>query len=309
MKFRNLSVRLLLTSTAFVFVFTGCNVSGDSTPSSSAASTTSAINTITSAIASGASGASGTSSVTTSTVNAIQIITSAGSNGSFDPVSVPAAGGVAVKASRIFGLDGSLIAAANIPTWFVDARVFLTSTRTSGTSNPSTPSGANTPCAYFDSYGDNNIETDGYYVIDGYNADNGADIDQCAGAAASEQNQLSIYIEFDRLFMNPTDKFQVVVKAKPIEDPNSKVTPTSCTTGGFFDATACSTQTYGISMRTAPGAPAKPFYILWPSAKSYDLLSESVIMPVNIDQSLTTISIDRAKGGAVFYGISIIRLQ
>lgn len=244
-----------------------------------------------------------------SAANAVQIIPKADPTGSFDAVSVPLAGGTSVKASRYYDLTGSLITTGNLPSWFVEARIFLTSTRTQGGSP--TYSTSNTPCAYFDTTStDNNPDSSGFYTIDGYNTDNGnVDIDQCAGTAAAEQNQIGMYIRVDRRFMNSTDKLQLIVKAKPIDSPNTTVTPSSCVTAGFFDPSACANQLYTVSMRTSPGAATKPFYILFPSAKAYDLLSESVLLPINIDQSITTISIDRVKGGAIFYGLTVIRLQ
>lgn len=247
----------------------------------------------------------------TSNVMAFQIITKASPSGSFDSPAVPAAGGISVKTQRLYNLDGSLITTGNVPTWYADSRVFLTSTRTAGTANPVSPSGSDTPCAYFDSFADNNPDTSGFYTIDGFNPTAPgvvSDIDQCAGTAAAELNQLGMYIRVDRRFMNPTDKLQIIVKAKPIEVPNTAPTSSSCVVGGFFDASACSNQLYTLTMRTAPGAAAKPFYILFPSAKALDLLSESVLLPIHIDTSITTISIDRVKGGAVFYGISVIRM-
>lgn len=241
--------------------------------------------------------------------DAFQVITKADpSTGSFDSTSVPVAGGVSVRARRLFFLDGTLIPTGNFPTWFADARVFLTSTRTSG-ANPVSPSGSNTPCAYFDSFVDNNPDSSGFYTIDGYNATvSGSDIDQCAGTAAAELNQTGIYVQVDRRFLSPTDKLMFIVKAKIIDDPNTAPTASTCVTSGFFDPSACSNQVYTLTMRTGPGAAAKPFYILFPSAKSLDLLSESVLIPMQINTNVTTISIDRVKGGAVFYGISIIRM-
>lgn len=256
---------------------------------------------------SGASGAGATTPVSSASVNAIQVIPKADNTGSFDLVSVPAAGGVSAKASRLYNLDGSLITTSNLPTWFVEARAFITSTRTS---SGATGAGNNTPCAYFDNVSnDVNPDTDGFYTIDGYNTDNNiADIDQCAGTASSELNQLGMYVKLDRRFINPTDKFQIIVKAKPIDAPNTSILPSSCVTSGYFDASACANQLFTVSMRTAPTAPTKPFYILFPTAKAFDLLSESILIPTNIDQSITTISIDRVKGGAVFYGFTVIRL-
>ncbi|MGE4232928.1 MAG: hypothetical protein AB7F43_06310 [Bacteriovoracia bacterium] len=248
------------------------------------------------------------SSATSTTYNAIQIIPKADTTGSFELVSVPVSGGVSVKASRIFDLSGTQIQTGSVPSWYSEARVFLTSTRTSG-ANPSAPSGSNTPCAYFDSYTDYNPDTSGYYTIDGYNSDSATtDIDQCGGTNASELNQLAMYVKLDRRFMNSTDKIQLIIKAKVIDSPNSTPTASSCVVGGFFDGSACSTQYYTVSMRNSPGAATKPFYVLFPSAKALDLLSESILLPIHMNTGITTISIDRVKGGAVFYGISVIRL-
>ena len=99
------------------------------------------------------------------------------------------------------------------------------------------------------------------------------------------------------------------VKAKPLDEPNVAVQSSSCVVAGNFDPSSCVNQLFTLTMRTAPSAASKPFYILFPSAKALDLLSESVLLPINIDTSITTISIDRVKGGAIFYGLSIIRLQ
>lgn len=253
---------------------------------------------------------SGTTSTSTSSsgINAIQIITKGDSSGSFDNSIAPVSGGVGAKATRIFNLDGSLISTGSIPAWYSESKVFLTSTRTTASANPATPGTSDTPCSYFDSYNDNNPDTDGYYTIDGFNPSVAADIDQCAGTAASELNQLGMYIKVDRRFMDSGDKFQLIVKAKPIDAPNTAPTASSCVVGGFFDGTACSNQLFTVSMRTAPYAATKPFYILFPSAKSLDLISESVLLPMNINSNWTTISIDRVKGGAVFYGVTLIKL-
>ncbi len=251
-----------------------------------------------------------TSSSSSSSVNMFQIITKANSTtGSFDNSAVPLAGGISVKAQRLFYLDGSSISTSNFPSWFSEAKLFLTSTRTSGT-NPVTPTTSDTPCAYFDSYSDNNPDASGFYTIDGYNASvTTSDVDQCAGTAASELNQLYFYVKLDRRFMNSTDKIQFIFKAKIIDAPNTAPTTTSCVTGGNFDAAACSNQLFSLSLRTAPGASTKPFFYLFPSAKALELLSESLLLPIQNDTSITTISIDRIKGGAVFYGVSIIRLE
>jgi len=61
-------------------------------------------------------------------------------------------------------------------------------------------------------------------------------------------------------------------------------------------------------MRNAPSAAAKPFYVLVPSAKALDLLSDTVLLPIHINAGIQTITIDRIKGGAVFYGMSVVRL-
>lgn len=241
-------------------------------------------------------------------INAVQIITKSGSTGSFDATSVPASGGVAAIAQRFFALDGSQISSGNMPTWISEAKLFLTSSRTSAGS-PTYING-DTPCAYFDGYsGDSNPDSDSYYTIDGYNTSIFAsDVDQCAGTGASELNKLGLYIKLDRRFMNATDKIQIIVKAKPIDAPNTTPTASSCVTGGYFDASNCSNQVYTLTMRTAPYASAQPFYLLFPSAKAYDLLSESIILPIQVDSNITTISMDRVKGGAIIYGITVIRL-
>ena len=284
-------------------------VSGCQQPTSGSTSSTSGSGN---ASSSGSSNSGSTTTTSTSTINALQVILKADATGSFDAAAIPGAGGASIKASRVYKLDGTLITTSLIPTWFSEARAFLTSTRTSG-ANPVTPTTSNTPCAYFDTSNDNNPDTNGFYTIDGYYsstlATGGTDIDQCAGTAAAELNQLGLYIKIDRRFMNTTDKLQVIVKAKPLDAPNTAVTSSSCVVGGFFDASACVNQLFTMTMRTAPAAASKPFYILFPSAKSLDLLSESVLLPINIDTSITTISIDRVKGGAIFYGLSIIRLQ
>ena len=265
------------------------------------------------AVAAAAAAASAATSSTTTTsysgVNAFQVITKTGASGSFDATAVPASGGVAPKAQRIFGLDGTQIAVGNIPTWYVESRVFLTSTNTSGTNTASTLTGSDTPCAYFDSTAtDNNPDSDNYYAIDGFYNPGAGDIDQCAGTTAAELNKLSLYVQVDRRFMNSTDKLQIIVKAKPLDSPNTAPTASSCVVGGYFDPSACSNQYFALSMRTAPYAAAAPFYVLFPSAKSRDLLSETVLLPLQIDSGITTISIDRVKGGALFYGLTVLRL-
>lgn len=253
------------------------------------------------------SGSTTTSTAISSSISAIQIIPKTGSTGSFDNTSVPTSGGVAVKSQRIFALDGSQIATGNVPAWFSEASVFLTSTRTQAGTPGNT--GSDTACAYFDTYSDNNPDSDGFYTIDGYNGTNAnPDIDQCAGTAASELNKLSFYIKVDRRFMSSTEKLQVIVKAKPIDAPNLTPTTSTCVTGGYFDAANCSNQYFAITMRTAPYAASQPFYVLFPSAKNTDLLSESILLPIHVDSGITTISIDRYKGGAVFYGFTILRL-
>jgi hypothetical protein len=296
--FKRSSLGLLFVSILFV---TGCQQPDSATAAAAAAG---------SASSSGSSGSSSGSTTTTTSsgVSAIQLITKGDSTGSFDLAAVPVSGGTTVRAARYYNLDGSTISTINMPTWLRESRVFLTSTRTSG--GIPTYTGSNTPCAYFDDDTDNNPETTGFYTIDGYTGSTATtDIDQCAGTAASELGKLSIYVYMNRLFFNSTDRFQVIVKAKPLDSPNTSPTATSCVVGGYFDPSACSNVLYSVTMRTAPSAAAKPFYYLFPSAKSLDLLSESVLLPFNIDTSLTTISIDRVKGGAVFYGVTVIRLQ
>lgn len=279
---------------------------GDGADAGSGSSTSSGSVSVGGASASGASAASGTSSI----VNAVQIITKGDPTGSFDLVSVPAAGGALVTASRFYNLDGSTITTANVPPWFAGAHVFLTSTRTStGPPNPVANGLQDTPCAYFDTEVDANPDSTGFYTIDGYNttfAPN--DIDQCAGTAANELSQVGLNIVIDRTYMNPTDKLELIVKAELIDQPTTAPTPSTCISNGFFDPTVCSNQTYTVTMRTAPGAAAKPFFLLFPSASALDLLSQSVLLPINGNQSITTISIDRVKGGSVFYGMTVLRL-
>ena len=304
----NLSKKPTVTATGallLVLLVSGCQQPTSGSGSASSGGTPSS--------SSGSSNTGGSTTTTsTSTIKALQVILKADATGSFDAAAVPAAGGASIKASRVYKLDGTLITTSLVPTWFSEARAFLTSTRTSG-ANPVTPATSNTPCSYFDTFNDNNPDTNGFYTVDGYYsstlATGGTDIDQCAGTAAAELNQLGMYIKIDRRFMDATDKLQVIVKAKPLDAPNTAVTASSCVVGGFFDASACVNQLFTLTMRTAPAAASKPFYILFPSAKSLDLLSESVLLPINIDTSITTISIDRVKGGAVFYGLTIIRLQ
>lgn len=253
------------------------------------------------------SGTTTTSSTTTSSIRAIQLITKTGSTGSFDAAAAPAAGGLALTASRYFNLDGSQIPTAQKPTWLVNGKAFITSTRTQA--GVPTYTTSDTPCAYFDSTAtDNNPESNGYYLIDGYYSATGPDVDQCAGVAAAELNQLGVYIQVDRAFMNSDEKLQLIVKAKPIDAPTTAPNATECISGGFFDAAICVNQYFTVTMRTAPAASAKPFYILFPSAKSMDLLSESVLLPINISTSITTISVDRVKGGAIIYGLTLIRI-
>jgi hypothetical protein len=255
------------------------------------------------------SSAPSSSASSTSGLNAISIVTKADPSGSFDATSVPVAGGIAAKAQRLFNLDGSAITSGTVPAWFVESRLFLTSTRTStGIASNVT---SDTPCAYFDSYStDINPDTSGYYTIDGYSPNSGStDVDQCAGTAAAELNKVGLYINIDRRFMNATDKLQLIIKAKPLDSPNTAPTVSNCVTGGFFDAGACSNLYYTVTMRTAPYASAKPFFILFPSAKSMDLLSEQVLVPINNYSNIATISIDRVKGGVVLYGVSVIRMQ
>lgn len=194
------------------------------------------------------------------------------------------------------------------PTWFVEAKLFLTSTRTSAGAPANSTS--DTPCAYFDSYTDNNPESTGFYTIDGYNVGGSvtSDIDQCAGTSLAEAAQLAFYIKIDRRFTNSTDKFQIIVKAKPLDEPDTAPTTSSCIVGGLFDAANCANNVYTVSMRSGVGASAKPFYYLFPSAKALDLLAESVLLPTHIDSSINTISVDRVKGGAVIYGVTLIRI-
>ncbi len=282
---------------AFLYL-TGC-LKPNATPTSASTSTTPA----------GSSGG-GAGSSPTSGAAGFQIITRASSTGSFDAATPPVSGGLSIRAARIYNLDGSLLTTSSgtYPTWFSQANVFLTSTRTSGGSPAYT--GSDTPCAYFDSYTDNNPDSSGHYVIDGYALPTGvtSDIDQCAGVVATEATQLGLYVRLDRRFMSVTDKLQVIINARPIEEPVTAPSASACVTGGAFDAAACTNQYYTVTMRSAPGATAQPFYILFPSAKSLDLLSESVLLPIQIDTSLTTITIDRVKGGSIFYGITVIRI-
>ncbi len=309
---RGLTLILIVISALPGLGASGCSGSASDAATTGAVTSATAVGTTTATTSSTTSTTSSTTTTsfnTTSSINAIQVITKADPTGSFDPVSVPLAGGSSVRANRLYNLDGSLITAGTLPPWFIEARVFLTSTRTTSGA-PSSTNGWDTPCAYFDNVTDNNPDSSGFYTIDGYNTDNAlTDVDQCAGTAGSELSQLGIYVRLDRRFMNPTDKVQLIVKAKPIDAPNTTLSPSSCVTSGFFDPGACSNQLFTMTMRTAPNASSKPFYILFPSAKANDLLSESVLLPINIDQSVSTISVDRVKGGAIFYGISIIRLQ
>jgi hypothetical protein len=292
-------VRLqFITLVAIGFALSACNNQSAGTSSSSSGGTSSALS-------------SATTTAATSTytgINAFQIITQAGSSGSFDNAAVPVSGGLLVSATRLFNLDGSSIASGNLPAWFVQSQVMLTSTRTSA--GTPTYNGDDTACAYFDLYSsDNNPDSSGFYTIDGYNTSTAAtDIDQCAGTSASELAQLGAYFTVDRRFMNPTDKLEVIVKAKPIDAPNTAPTASTCVVGGYFDPSACVNTYYTVTMRSAPFASAQPFYILFPSAKAYDLLSETVLLPIQIDPSITTISVDRIKGGAILYGITVLRL-
>lgn len=298
---RCLTIALVIAASVPSLGASGCGASTAASGVASAAAATTATPTTGTATFAATSSSSG--------VAAVQIITKADSSGSFDAVSVPMAGGVSVRASRLWNLDGSMITTGNVPSWFIEARAFLTSTRTSAGAPGSSGQLYDTPCAYFDNVTDVNPDTSGFYTIDGYNpSTGGTDIDQCTGAAAAEQNQTGMYVRIDRRFMNASDKLQIIVKAKPIDEPNTAVTPSSCVTSGFFDPAACTNQLYTLSLRTTPGASTKPFYILFPSAKALDLLTESVLVPINIDQSISTISIDRVKGGALIYGITVIRL-
>lgn len=293
------AVQLGFTVAGLALILSACQSQRPSSTSTSSSSTSSTSTT-------GTSGTTTTSTTTTSSTRAIQLITKTGSLGSFDAASAPASGGLALSAARFFNLDGSQIPTAQKPTWLVGAKTFITSSRSQAGVPAMT--GSDTPCAYFDSTNDNNPESNGYYVIDGYYSAAGADIDQCAGVAASELNQLSIYIQIDRTFMESDENLQLIVKAKPINAPNTAPNPTECVAGGFFDAANCVNEYFTVSMRNAPGGAAKPFYILFPSAKSLDLLSESVLLPIRISNSITTISIDRVKGGAIIYGVSLIRM-
>lgn len=288
----------------------GCFSSGQPV-TATAASSSSASTSTSSSTTSGTSSTDATtsSSISFTGTNAVQIITKANSsNGSFDSAAVPVAGGLPLLATRIFNLDGSQIATGSIPSWFAQAKIFLTSTRT--TAGAPTYVGDDTPCAYFDSYStDNNPDTSGFYTIDGAHDQNGnVDTDQCAGTALSELNQLAFYFQVNRAAMNATDKLQIIVKAKLIDPPNTAPTVSTCVVGGNFDASNCTNTLYTISMRSAPAAVTKPFYIMFPSAKALDLLSESILLPLPINTNITTISIDRVKGGMVLYGVTIVRL-
>lgn len=275
-----------------------------------------------------------TTTTTSSTINsgpaAVQIVLATGASGSFSAGSVPSSGGTYVTATKVYDLNGNLITspATTYPYWwFEGAGVFLTSTSTSyagggaGATTSDTDDYQITPCAYFDSATDNNPESAGYYTIDGIltnpsslanpSGTNSADIDQCAGITAGERAKLGFYVKLRRstsTSMGTSDKIQMIIKARPLTAPNTAPVPSSCIVGGFFDATACATAVFTLTMRTGLAAAAKPFYMLMPSAKSLDLVSESVILPVNIDTTLTHITVDRLKGGAVFYSIILVKV-
>ncbi len=250
-----------------------------------------------------------------------------GAAGSFNAGSVPASGGTYVTAARVFDLAGNLITnhTSQYPSWwFQDAGVFLTSTSTSypgggaGATSSNSTDRELTPCAYFDSTDDNNPENTGYFTIDGImtnaaslsDATPTADIDQCAAITAAERAKMGLYVRIRRSgsSMGSSDKIQMIVKAKPLTPPNTAPVPTSCVVGGVFDATACATNVFTMAMRTAITAAARPFYMLMPSAKALDLISESVLLPVNIDSSITALTVDRLKGGAVFYSIILVKV-
>ena len=280
---------------AFTLILTGCPFSSENTSTTKSKTPTSSSST-------------STSSTSYSGTNAVQIITRTGTQGSFDSTAVPSSGGVTIYAQRFFDLQGSSLSTSQIPAWLTSASIFLTSTRSSSGTPANT--GSDTPCAYFDGFSDNNPETNNFYTIDGYNVRTGvtSDIDQCTGTAAAELNKLSIVLQINRSYLNSTDKFQIIVKARSIDEANSAPNPASCVVGGNFSPSSCSNQVYAVTLRTAPQAAALPFYYLFPSAKANDLLTESFFAPMHLNTSWTTISIDRVKGGAIFYGVSIIRL-
>ncbi len=277
-------------------------------------------------------GLTNTSTGTTQTTsvqgpNAVQIILSSGSGGSFDNVTPPVTGGTFAPARRFYDLSGNQINPTTYPSWWFDTStsgsgVFITSTSTSypggGTYATSSATSARyrTPCSYFDNFDDNNPETSGNFTIDGLvtNAPSlndgtpAADMDQCAGATAGERAKLGMYFKFIRSNMLSTDKLQVIIRAKPLNTPNTAIVPSSCIVGGVFDATACSNAVFTVSMRTSLGAAARPFFMLMPSAKAMDLLSEMVLLPLHADPTITTVSIDRLKGGAAFYSITFVRI-
>jgi hypothetical protein len=258
---------------------------------------------------------------------AVQIILATGTASSFNAGSVPASGGAYVAATRVFDLAGNLISnhTNTYPNWwFQDAGVYLTSTSTSypgggaGATTSDTSNRELTPCAYFDNTDDNNPENAGYFTIDGLvtNAPSlsdgtaSADIDQCAAITAVERARLGFYVRIRRssASMGTSDKIQMIIKAKPLTAPNTAPVPSSCVVGGLFDATACATNVFTTTMRTAIGAAARPFYMLMPSSRAMDLISENILLPVNIDTSITTLSVDRLKGGAVFYSIVLVKV-
>lgn len=255
--------------------------------------------------------------------NVVKIVTAAlATTDSFEPpTSVATPNFYAAK--RFFDINGNAYSSTTMPTWFVGAYVYLTKTRTSSPDGSVAASGSkeDTPCAYFDTYGtDNNPGNAGFYAIDGfYTSDSttSPDIDQCAGATAAEQANLKLYFVIDRSKMNTNDKLNIIVTASPLDAPNTSPTPSGCVVGGMFDASACTNQLFTVTMRAGPTAsapmgafmPAKPFFMLFPSAKALDLISESIYLPINAAPGISTISIDRVKGGAVFHNITIIRMN
>lgn len=312
---RQKSIGLILA--AVFTVFTGCQSQGRNiaTPASTADALGNTPTTTT---------PTPTNSSTASGPNVAQIIMATGSTASFDAASVPTSGGTYNYAKRFYDLKGNLISSTS--NWWLTATngvgVFLTSTSTSypggGTGATTSTNGSRyrTPCAYFDIYDDNNPESSGYYTIDGLTTNPPslsdstptADIDQCAGITNTEKSKLGIFMTINRSYLNSTDKLQVIVKAKPLTTPNTAPVPSSCIVGGLFDASACTNTVFTITMRTALAAAARPFFMLFPSAKALDLISENVLLPINIDSTITTITIDRIKGGAVFYGITLVRV-
>ena len=311
---------LLLITLVFTFVIAllsgGCASQISNTGGSSTASALGTLTPTTSASA----------SAVASGPNAVTIALRTGSSGSFDAASVAATGGTYSKVARSFDLNGNLIVTSGYQNWWFDpanSGVYLTSTSTSypgGGSGATASSSANkqvTPCAYFDSYDDNNPEANGSYTIDGiipnassYTTSSVADIDQCAGITAGEKANLGMYFTIKRgsANMNSTDKLQIMIRARSLTPPNIAPVPSSCVVGGLLDPTACASTVFTVSMRTALGAAARPFFMFMPSAKSLDLISESILLPINIDPALTVITIDRLKGGAVFYDVKLVRI-